>query len=1518
MVRQLHTRFWKTTGNGVNVALITRKSEAQALITLIFSVLLGGAGSASGQVIGGVAVSNAPANSVVVTWKTDIPSSSLVKYGFTEDYGYASAFNSALVTTHSATLNGLTENTSYNFTVVSGATSSPDFRFATVSTAPLIADVNVTNVTSTGAIINWTTDQPSTAMADYGTTSGYSSSTQVLPAPTMDHAVTLTGLTPNTTYHFASVSVGLMGVESRSTDQTFTTAPQDATAPSIHSVASSGVTNSSAMVSWSTNLPANTVLAYGTTPALGKLTPVQAALSANHGAKLTGLRPGTTYYFAAISTGAGGASGYSTPHSLTTAGAASPGPVISNVASSNLTSTAATITWTTDVASSSLVNFGGTTSYGLSVSDATLTKAHSVTLHGLAASTRYVYQVISASPAGVSTLGADLSGFTIWTWGDSQTSGGNDGSGINYPTTLAATLAVPVNNEGVGGDSSTQIAQRMLATPSAFRVGNCNVFWANHSTPVSQIQPDIASMVNALDTPKCFLVLSAINHVDPIGSVVYNSVIALNNGLASQYGSNYLDIRKILVEAYNPALPMDVADHASDVIPASLRAVQRKGTITSGALDSASCLFSVSGGTQGPGTVLIIDSETILINAVSNTANITTCVRGYNRSTATSHPANSGYSTIDGTHIGGSGLNLVASQVAAWFRSQSWPLCAGSVGLICPAPLNFTTTASSTANPVITGVTASNITSTTAVISWTTDQPANAQVNLGGTLTPRTNTLLTGQSVSLTGLTPSTTYIYQVISANSAGASTTSTSYTLSTPSAAATPPSVGYLAFWGVNNNGVTISWSTDVNANTVVAYGTTAALGQSYTNASVGSTSTLNHGAVLAGLTPGTKYYFVAQSTGANGATGYSTTYSFTTTGTAAANPSFTLSATAATVSVGSVGTSTVTVTPLNGFNSPVTFAPSGWPAGITATFGSSLVTISVGASVTPGPFTLTVNGTSGTLSASTTIPLTVVAGSSPSFTLTATGATASVGATATSTVIVATLNGFNSAVTLTASGWPAGITGTFGTNPATASSIVTISVSAGVAAGPYTLTVNGTSGAVNKTTTIALTVTPGASVGSSANFTGLDTSTQGTWSGTYGGDGFLIANGASSLPTYTNVNFGGASTYTWAGTTPDVRAVQTFQGSTARIASSYYASTSFNIGLNLKDGTAHQVAIYLLDWDTTSRAQTIAITDSATGAVLDSRSFSGFHNGAYGVWSIKGSVTITVSATVGNPVVSAIFFGPASGAPVPLTFKLNGSAAAANVGSTTTSTVTITGAGGFNSPVTLATSGWPAGITGTFGTNPATTSSVVTIGVGAGVAAGSYSLTVNGTSGALSATSSIALMVNGAPPPGSGTSASFAGQDATTGGSWTGKYGAAGYVIANGSNVQAPYATVGFTAASTYTWAGQTTDPRALQSSRGATTGIASAYTQYSGQAFTINVGIADGNTHTISLYMLDWDGASRSQTITILDAVSNAVLDTRTFSGFHDGLYASWNISGNVSIKVSPNGYISPVLSGVFLN
>jgi hypothetical protein len=86
-------------------------------------------------------------------------------------------------------------------------------------------------------------------------------------------------------------------------------------------------------------------------------------------------------------------------------GATASAPVISNVTATSITSTGATITWTTDVASTSQVNYGLTAGYGSSTPvNSTMVTSHSVTLGSLTPNTLYHYQASSTanSVTGVS------------------------------------------------------------------------------------------------------------------------------------------------------------------------------------------------------------------------------------------------------------------------------------------------------------------------------------------------------------------------------------------------------------------------------------------------------------------------------------------------------------------------------------------------------------------------------------------------------------------------------------------------------------------------------------------------------------------------------------------------------------------------------------------------------------------------------------------------------------------------------------------------------------------------------------------------------------------------------------------------------------------------------------------------------------------------------------------------------------------------------------------------------------
>lgn len=98
-------------------------------------------------------------------------------------------------------------------------------------------------------------------------------------------------------------------------------------------------------------------------------------------------------------------------------------------------------------------------------------------------------------------------------------------------------------------------------------------------------------------------------------------------------------------------------------------------------------------------------------------------------------------------------------------------------------------------------------------------------------------------------------------------------------------------------------------------------------------------------------------------------------------------------------------------------------------------------------------------------------------PSFLLSASPSSVAIlqGTSGSTTISVNPLNGFSGSVNLTVSGLPSGVAGTFGTNPTTANSVLTLSAAGTAAIGTLTVTITGTSGGLTSTTTLSLTVNP-----------------------------------------------------------------------------------------------------------------------------------------------------------------------------------------------------------------------------------------------------------------------------------------------------------------------------------------------------------------------------------------------------------------------------------------------------------
>ena len=117
-----------------------------------------------------------------------------------------------------------------------------------------------------------------------------------------------------------------------------------------------------------------------------------------------------------------------------------------------------------------------------------------------------------------------------------------------------------------------------------------------------------------------------------------------------------------------------------------------------------------------------------------------------------------------------------------------------------------------------------------------------------------------------------------------------------------------------------------------------------------------------------------------GVSGSTTASTTIALTVN--AKVTTGFSLSASPSTLSItqGASGTDTITVTDIGGFTGSVSFAASNLPSGVTASFNptsstsSSMLTLTASSSATIGGFTVTITGTSGSTTATTSVALSV----------------------------------------------------------------------------------------------------------------------------------------------------------------------------------------------------------------------------------------------------------------------------------------------------------------------------------------------------------------------------------------------------------------------------------------------------------------------------------------------------------------------------------------------------------------
>lgn len=356
-----------------------------------------------------------------------------------------------------------------------------------------------------------------------------------------------------------------------------------------------------------------------------------------------------------------------------------------------------------------------------------------------------------------------VSRFSVVGWGDSLTSGDQGINKGDYPRQLQPLLVLPVVNEGVSGQTSTQIGVREGGVPTTatvtggvipasggvtvtFPAGfepvtsegpaggtsgtiegvhgvvtlNSNsgvftftrssagsavdaggspqfvvdtpyanglpVFWEGRDNVYApgQIKSDLAAQVATIPAGQDYLVMSIINvnqQDEWKGGPTYDLIVDFNNQIGAKYGSHYLDIRKVLVDSYNPALVTDVSDFQHDEIPTSLHDIGIENATLGKSIDAGDTTVTVNNTEPSEygvnGTILTIDTgqnaENCLVTGIqgsTSTGTTLTVQRNFGGNN-TSHAAGVPVVGSDSTHLGAPGEQIVANAVAKYLHAYS-------------------------------------------------------------------------------------------------------------------------------------------------------------------------------------------------------------------------------------------------------------------------------------------------------------------------------------------------------------------------------------------------------------------------------------------------------------------------------------------------------------------------------------------------------------------------------------------------------------------------------------------------------------------------------------------------------------------------------------------------------------------------------------------------------------------------------------------------------------------------------
>lgn len=244
------------------------------------------------------------------------------------------------------------------------------------------------DVSGDSATLFWVTNIPATHQIEYGIISGaYTATTEESDSETLSHTVTITDLNASTDYYFRIISNSVDTDEAVSEESTFTTSSI------VMSEVTTSITATSVTLSWSTNIACTHQIEYGGSAGDYTLSTTQTSSAlTSHSETILNLSTGATYHYRIINYAVGSPNSTSGDFTFTTDLS---DITLSSVIESGITTSEATLSWTTNVPTTHAVEYGTVSGVYLfsTVESGTPGTSHTVNLTGLTEGIDYFYRV---------------------------------------------------------------------------------------------------------------------------------------------------------------------------------------------------------------------------------------------------------------------------------------------------------------------------------------------------------------------------------------------------------------------------------------------------------------------------------------------------------------------------------------------------------------------------------------------------------------------------------------------------------------------------------------------------------------------------------------------------------------------------------------------------------------------------------------------------------------------------------------------------------------------------------------------------------------------------------------------------------------------------------------------------------------------------------------------------------------------------------------------------------------------